>query len=171
MKSKVVNSENPLEHWSDIQNVDGKVILDLGCGWINQGHSSTPEYFILRGASKIIGVDINQQEIEVLKTLYPEHIFIIQMINSSDDFDKLFNTYKPDVVKMDIEGAEVHLKDVSKTSFDSIKEFAIEYHSPECKKVIVDKFQELRFQIVSLNNFGYYQPDPNIMGIIHAVKI
>jgi hypothetical protein len=71
---------------------------------------------------------------------------------------------------MDIEGAEVYLKDVPKEVFDSVKEFAIEYHNPECKKVLTDKFDELNFEITALNSFGYYQTDSNIMGIIHSKK-
>lgn len=170
MKTKVVHSENPLEHWSDINDLDNKVVLDLGCGWIDHGHASTPNYFISRGASKIIGVDISGSEIEKLKELYPEHIFILKMVDSANDFADLISTYKPDFIKMDIEGAEIHLKDVPKEVFSSVKEFAIEYHNPECKKVIMDKFSELDFEVTALNSFGYYQTDSNIMGIIHSVK-
>jgi hypothetical protein len=54
--------------------------------------------------------------------------------------------------------------------FDSVEEFAIEYHNPDCKKVITDKFEELGFEITALNNFGYYCTDSNIMGIIHAKR-
>ena len=170
METKVVYSENPLEHWSDIKNLDDKIVLDLGCGWIDHGHASTPEYFISRGASKVIGVDISDGEIEKLKEIYPEHIFILRMINSANDFIDLINMYKPDFIKMDIEGAEIYLKDVPKEVFDSVKEFAIEYHNPECKKVITDKFDELDFEITALNSFGYYQTDSDIMGIIHSIK-
>jgi hypothetical protein len=170
MKKKVVRSENPLEHWSDIEDLNQKVVLDLGCGWIDHGHLSTPAYFISRGAKKIIGVDISDVEIKKLKELYPEHTFILKMVNSANDFVDLINTYKPDFIKMDIEGAEVYLKDVPKEVFSSVKEFAIEYHNPECKKVITDKFEELDFEITALNNFGYYQTDSNIMGIIHSKK-
>jgi hypothetical protein len=170
MKTKVVHSENPLEHWSDIEDLDNKIVLDLGCGWIDHGHASTPDYFISRGASKVIGVDVSNNEIEKLKELYPEHIFILRMIDSADDFADLISTYKPDVIKMDVEGAEIYLKDVPKEVFSSVKEFAIEYHNPECKKVLTDKFDELDFEITALNSFGYYQTDPNIMGIIHSKK-
>jgi cyclopropane fatty-acyl-phospholipid synthase-like methyltransferase len=108
MKIKVVNSENPLEHWSDIEDLNNKVVLDLGCGWIDHGHASTPEYFISRGASKVIGVDISDNEIQKLKEIYPEHTFILRMIDSANDFTDLISTYKPDFIKMDIEGAEVY---------------------------------------------------------------
>jgi hypothetical protein len=168
MKIKVVNSENPIEHWSDIEELNNKIVLDLGCGWIHNEYMSTPEYFISRGASKVIGVDVTCSEIEKLNSLYPLHLFICRSISSDVDFTDIINTYKPHLIKMDIEGYEIFLKDVKKEVFSSVEEFAIEYHNPECKKVIIDKFNELDFEITAINNFGYYCTDSNIMGIIHA---
>jgi hypothetical protein len=168
MKTKIVNSENPLEHWSDIEEIKDKIILDLGCGWIDNGHMSTPEYFISRGASRVIGIDITCSEIERLTNLYPSHLFICKGISSDIDFSDLLNTHKPHLIKMDIEGAEIFLKNVHKESFLSVEEFAIEYHNPDCKKVIIDKFNELNFEITAINSFGYYCTDSNIMGIIHS---
>jgi hypothetical protein len=43
MKTKIVNSENPIEHWSDISDVQDKIVMDLGCGWLFQPFQSTPE--------------------------------------------------------------------------------------------------------------------------------
>lgn len=170
MNNKVVHSENPLEHWSDIENLEGKIVLDLGCGWINQGHASTPEYFISRGASKIVGVDISCGEINKLNEIYPTHTFICKGVNNAEDLSTLISEYRPQVIKMDIEGAEVHLKEVPKEVFESVEEFAIEFHNPECKKVVIEKFEELGFEITALNNFGYFCTDPEIMGIIHSKK-
>jgi predicted RNA methylase len=165
---KVVTSENPIEHWSDIEDLKDKIVLDLGCGWIDHGHMSTPEYFISRGASKVIGIDITYSEIEKLKDLYPSHLFVCKTISSEIDFIDLISTYKPNVIKMDVEGAEIFLKDVPKEVFSSVEEFAIEYHNSDCKKIIIDKFNELSFETTAINSFGYYCTDPNIMGIIHA---
>jgi hypothetical protein len=170
MKTKIVNSENPLEHWSDIETLNNKVVLDLGCGWINEGHMSTPEYFISRGALKIIGVDVTEAEVEKLKNIYPSHFFIRKMINSSVDLSELISEHKPQLIKMDIEGAEIYLKNIQKDVFDSVEEFAIEYHSVSCKEVVTEKFKELDFEITAINSFGYYCTDSNIMGIIHAKR-
>jgi hypothetical protein len=171
MTSKVVHSENPLEHWSDISDLQGKTVLDLGCGWIAQGFQSTPEYFLSRGASKVIGVDGTCTEIEELKKIYPEHIFLCQMINTAEDLWGLLSFYQPQVVKMDIEGYESVLKDMSAQDFQSVQEMAIEYHNPECKSILEQKFKEFSFEVTACNQFGYYCTDPNIMGIIHAKRI
>jgi hypothetical protein len=168
IKSKIVNSENPLEHWCDIYDLQDKIVLDLGCGWINEGHMSTPEYFLSRGSKKIIGIDSTKNEIDRLIELYPSHIFIHKVINSTQDLSELISEHKPDLIKMDIEGSEIYLKDIPKQVFYSVKEFAIEYHNPECKKVIINKFEELGFKVTAINSFGYYCTDSNKMGIIHS---
>jgi SAM-dependent methyltransferase len=149
---------------NNIKNKEQINILVCGCGVGKLCKKLKDNY------DSVIGVDISANEIERLKELYPEHIFILRMVESANDFVDLISAYQPDFIKMDIEGAEIHLKDVPKEVFSSVKEFAIEYHNPECKKVIMDKFNELDFEITALNSFGYYQTDSNIMGIIHSKK-
>ena len=170
MTTKVVESENPIHHWSDVQNVEGKKVLDLGCGWLFQPFESTPEYFIKRGASKIIGVDSMCREITQLKETYPEHEFICKSILELDDLVSLITEHRPEVIKMDIEGYEKHMKDVTADQFASVEEVAIEYHNPNCKKILEDKLNELGFEIFSTNQFGWFCTDLNQMGIIHAKR-
>jgi hypothetical protein len=170
MKTKVVHSENPIEHWSDITDVKDKIILDLGCGWLFQPFDSTPEYFINRGAKKIIGLDASCGEINQLKEKYPEHIFICKTIDKLEDLTSLFTEYQPQVIKMDIEGYESLMKFVKPEQFSSVEEIAVEYHNPECKKILTNKLTELGFEIFALNQFGWFCTDINQMGIMHAKK-
>lgn len=170
MTTKVVESENPIHHWSDIQNVDGKVVLDLGCGWLFQPFESTPEYFIKRGAKKIIGVDSLCREIDELNQKYSEHIFICKSILQFEDLSNLIVEYRPHLIKMDIEGYERHLKDITSEQFQSVEEVAIEYHNPECKQIVEEKLIELGFDIFATNQFGWFCTDLNLMGIIHAKR-
>lgn len=170
VKHKIVYSENPLEHWSDVTDLVNKSVLDLGCGWISQGFESTPEYFLNRGAIKIIGVDETCSEIEKLRELYPSHTFLCQRINVKEDLIELITTYNPQFIKMDIEGFEILLKDIPVEVFKNVEEMAIEYHNSECKQIILNKFNDLNFKVFALNNFGFYCTDSNIMGIVHAKK-
>jgi len=153
LTTKIVHSENPLEHWSDITNLTNKCVLDLGCGWIDVPYQSTTEYFLSRGASNIIGVDETCQEIEKLKQKYPSHTFLCQRISTASDLVFLIRTYKPNFIKMDIEGFEVLVKDIAPSVFSTIDEMAIEYHNSECKQVLIDKFKELNFTVFALNSF------------------
>lgn len=171
MVTKVVNSENPLEHWSDITDVKDKIVLDLGCGWLFQDFQSTPDYFISRGASKIIGVDASCSEINILKNKYLEHTFICKTITVKEDLIDLLESYHPQVIKMDIEGFESILNDMTSEHFLSVDEIAIEYHNPQCKKILQEKLPEFGFTIFAINQFGWYVTNINYMGIMHAKKI
>lgn len=168
VSKKVVHSENPLEHWSDITNLENKIVLDLGCGWLFQPFQSTPEYFLSRGASKIIGVDASCGEIQQLIQKYPDHVFICKPIKSAQDLIELLSTYKPSVIKMDIEGYESVMKDITKEQFSSVEEIAVEYHNPSCKQILTDKLKEFGFEIFAINQFGWFCTDINQMGIMHA---
>lgn len=170
MVSKVVNSENPLEHWSDITNVQDKVVLDLGCGWLFQDFQSTPEYFLSRGATKVVGVDVSCTEIEKLKEIYPTHEFVCKGIMTKEDMIELLETHRPQVIKMDIEGYESVLNNMTADHFASVEEIAIEYHNPECKEILERKLPEFGFDIFAINQFGWFVTDTNIMGIMHAKK-
>ena len=168
--TKIVMSEDPKEHWNDIELVKDKVVMDFGCGWLFQQHESTPEYFIKRGAKHYIGVEASCSEIEKLKQIYPTQTFICKTILSKDDIVELLNEYKPDTIKMDIEGYEAVIKDITKEQFDYVKEIGVEYHNPECKSILETKLKEFGFEITSINQFGWYCTDINIMGILHAKK-
>lgn len=170
MKNKVVNSENPIEHWSDIEDVEGKIVMDLGCGWLFQQHESTPEYFINRGAKHLIGIEAACGEVEKLKEIYPQHTFICKTILSSDDLSELFKTYSPQVIKMDIEGYESVIDNMSSDDWKSVEEIGVEYHNPTCKEILERKLVEFGFEITALNGFGWFETDTNKMGILHAKK-
>lgn len=170
MLTKIVHSENPLEHWSDIQSTENKVVLDLGCGWLFQPHESTPEYFVNRGASKVIGVDVSCIEIEQLKEKYPQHTFICKAVTSVEDLLELISEYQPSLIKMDIEGHESHMQYITPEQFSCVEEIAVEYHNPECKKILTEKLEEFGFEIFALNQFGWFCTDINQMGIMHAKR-
>lgn len=170
MITKIVHSEDPQEHWSDIENVEGKIVLDLGCGWLFQPHESTPEYFINRGASIVIGVDAACEETNKLQQKYPEHIFICKTIITEQDMIDIFESYRPQIVKMDIEGYESVIDKMNQEHFESIEELAIEYHNPTCKSILDKKLPEFGYEITHVNQFGWFVTDTNIMGIMHAKK-
>lgn len=170
VKTKAIRSEDPLEHWSDIENVEGKVVMDLGCGWLHAGHMTSVAYFISRGAAKVIGVDENCSEINSLAGTYPDHTFVCKAIHTTSDLIELFETYRPQIVKMDIEGFEVLLSGVALPSLSSIEEIAVEYHNPECKAAVYNTFEGAGFKVIAANSFGYHCLDPNLMGVVHFKK-
>lgn len=139
----IITSENPKEHWGFLY-VQDKVVLDLGCG-INSEHTPTPWYFIQdRGAKKVIGVDSNPQSYQWFKQNYNIQNFIIfsDVIDRYEKIVFLFDYFKPQVVKMDIEGAEIYMNALNNELFDTVEQIAIEYHSFPCLVAIEGKLKE-----------------------------
>ena len=170
MTTKVVHSENPLEHWSDITDVTNKVVLDLGCGWLFQPFQSTPEYFISRGASRVVGIDASCGEIEKLTKTYPDHFFACKEIKKPEDLQILIGFCQPQVIKMDIEGYESVIDLMTAQDFSSVEEIAVEYHNPTCKRILLEKLPAFGFTVFAINQFGWFCLDINQMGILHAKK-
>jgi disulfide oxidoreductase YuzD len=69
------------------------------------------------------------------------------MIKSAEHLTHLFLEYKPDIVKMDIEGAERHLLSCSNIILSNINEWLIECHNEELYEKIKEKFQNSNFKV------------------------
>jgi SAM-dependent methyltransferase len=135
---KIVSFHWPDTHYPvELVNVKNRTVLDLGCGsfgYIYQNiDKSTVEWWFNLGAQKVIGLDINKDDIETLKKRIipdpPDRIlFLNEGVNHSYQLKKLFADYKPDVVKCDVEGAEIHLLNMNDADFSIAKEYYIETH-------------------------------------------
>lgn len=152
---KKVNNENPNEHWEFI-NVNKKIVLDLGCGrwehveYRDPNWPTTPEYWTQKGANRVIGIDADQNEIDWFLKMYKDEIvytFNCMAINSSNDFYYLINQYKPNVIKCDIEGGEIHLINLDNETFKLVDEYYIETHGQELYLNCVSKLSECDYEI------------------------
>lgn len=158
MVSKIT-SEEPEIHWP-FMKVKDKIVLDLGCG-LFYSKQATPDWFIQEGAKQVIGIDLGNEN--------PNHFTYHQMnISSKENILQLLNQYKPDVIKCDIEGAEVYFKDISTSDMDSVKQFAVEYHDNSLKLLMEQKITEWGFTSVDL--YQLFDEDINRIGVIYAYK-
>lgn len=110
-------------------NVTDKTVLDIGADW-----GSTPHFFITKGAKSVIAVDGDKgyydRMVENLKDelrVLPVYLFI----RKPQDMAELIETYRPDVVKIDCEGCEIHLASVSLDILKIPQEYVIETHGDE----------------------------------------
>ena len=69
------------------------------------------------------------------------------MIDSKEDIKRLISTYSPDIVKVDIEGAERLLLDFSGDSLKMVDEWLIETHEPSLSERLVEKFSVSGFSV------------------------
>lgn len=164
----LVCSENPKDHWN-LLFVQNQIVLDLGCGFhmIETGFMNTPEYFLSKGASQVIGVDPSCEDIEILQKKYPKNLFFCDIIDSVPKLERYINFYKITSLKMDIEGEERYLLS-SKDNFDTLKYVAIETHNKSLLKDIIANLIKKDFIINSVCTF--YPRVYNICNLIYASR-
>ena len=157
---KYITSEEPDNHWGFI-NFNDKIILDLGCGKFHSS-ISTYDWFLQNGAKQVIGVDLGNEISENINFIYSKGA-----INSTERLIDLINKYNPQIIKSDIEGAEIHFKDID--SLSNIEEVAIEYHSADLKNMLIDKFHIWEFNCIE--EIKLMDCNINEQGVLHAKKI
>lgn len=152
---RIIDSEEPKIHWGFL-DVKDKFVLDLGCGAF-LSEQSTTEWFKEQGATRIVGVDMG-------KNIRGDFEFMQMSIQSREQLDELL-LLSPDVIKCDIEGAEIFWKDIKDLGNCTL--FAVEYHSTELKILMEKKMIEWGF---SLNYCQLFDIDINWMGVIYGTK-
>lgn len=155
---KKIQSEEPKEHWGFLSPKD-KVVLDLGCAKFYSS-ISTAEWFLNEGASLVIGVDLGKENINNEK-----FIAYAKAIKSTEDI-QYFLKYNPQIIKADIEGAEIYLKDIDK--LDSVQEIAIEYHDEATNKVCIDKLKDWGF--TNIEQYQLFNESPDRIGVYYAYR-
>jgi len=143
-------SENYEHHWPI--NVKGRIILDLGADY-----GSTAEYFLRKGAARVICVEGNPSYYrrlqENLKYL-PNCIAIYKYLRSPGDFVEVLANYA-DVVKVDVEGAEKYLLGVERPFLLQHEQWIIELHRNIDKKALINHFEQVGFYLINKFNFAW----------------
>ena len=174
MNIEKIISENPENHWRFL-NPNGKIVMDMGCSfwdstW-NEGWLSSSEYFVSKGARKLIGFDCALHDIEKYHELYGDdpkwHIFHL-CVNADVQIEDLLSYYKPQVIKCDIEGAEIHFSEITKEMMEGVDEIAIEYHNVPTRVMCEQKMVEWGFPNYQFYQLGDY--DINQVGVWHFWK-
>lgn len=143
---KEIFGENASQHWWFL-DVKDKVVLDLGCGiWYSDDPEEyTPMYFERNGASKVIGVDADCGYFIDKYEGNPKYEFIGMRIDCPEHLRELLQQYRPDVLKMDIEGYEMHMEEITAEDMSSVTEIGFEWHSDELKAMLLRKLREWGF--------------------------
>jgi hypothetical protein len=166
IKHHYIESEHPDHHWHLLHTKD-QIVLDLGCGFhmIEPGWETTPAYFINKGATKIIGVDPMVDDINQFNSLYPNHNFYCDTINSVEKLDSYINDNQITSLKMDIEGDESYFI-TSNSTYPTLKYIAIETHSKYLLNSMIKKLMDLEFEINTVCTF--YPRVYDICNLIYA---
>jgi len=172
--SELINSENSSVHWKHL-DVSDKIVLDLGCGFwdVNDMQESSPVYFKNKGAKKIIGVDLNVNDINILKNYFDEHFkgdgseFLIKTITNTNDLLELIAKYQIESIKCDIEGFEKVMFNINKNQVKNITNISVEYHNNILFLNLLNALNNWDFKIINHSIFTY---GPQHMGVLTAQR-
>lgn len=168
-----ISSERSMDHWPYF-NVNGKNVLDLGCGrhqtYEIKDHS--PCYFLDQGALKVVAIDASQDEVDYYTAIYGKDnpTFYVERseISESSQILNYVKTHGITAIKCDIEGYETAFYDIPKTEMETITDIAIEYHDDSRRQAILGKLEEWGFDLFAEGLFTYcYAPN---MGVLFAKK-
>jgi hypothetical protein len=136
--------ENYYAHWNYV-SFRGKRVLDVGADY-----GSTVDFFLKLGAREVIAVEGEWRNARLLFRRYgrdPRVTCIRMWVSSPDVFSWLIRRFKPDVVKVDIEGGEKHLLRVPRPILRQAPAYLIEAHSDELHRALVTLFEQLGYKV------------------------
>lgn len=171
---KDVETENPSLHWEFV-NCKNKICIDLGCGrwehieYRDPNWPTTPEWLIINGAKEVYAFDMDEREIEWYKENISNKYRIFPFfkeIKDVQDIRNIISEYKPDMIKCDIEGAEIFLLELTDDEFCSITSYAIETHSEELHEAFINKFTNLGYTVIAQIDLIHAKP----MKVLFAEK-
>lgn len=154
---KFITSEEPSVHWGFLYSLN-KTVLDLGCGYMGDC-TPTPLYFLRdQKAKRVIGVDSDPTSCERLRALNLENFTLVEdTIDSAEKITALVAQFQPQIVKIDIEGAEALLGRIDAQAMKCVQQIAVEYHDWNTR-VICDR---------ALKDWGF--PKARMIGLFNLV--
>lgn len=140
-------SEHPADHWRDVDATDA-VVLDLGAGDFgmrkHRQYPSTVDWWLDGGASTVIAVDMAGDDLAFLD----DRVVTIEWnIEYSLEIDELVLAYRPDIVKMDLEGAECLLTGMRSVAFRVPRLWLVEVHTAELYDQVMAAFDEFGYVV------------------------
>jgi len=145
----------------------GKSVLDIGA---DVGGSAN--WFLERGARHVIAVEASPRFYECLR-VNAERLgnvtAILLEISNYHDISGLILASKPDIIKMDCEGCEVHLTDVPNSILSLTPEYVLETHGTQIFNAVTDKFHRNGYTVWSFRTFPL--PWHPFVRILYAVKV
>lgn len=161
-------SEHPEHHWSFLP-VEGKVVLDLGAG-INSEHIPTPWYFHQeKKCAKVYGVDPDINSYNWFKQNYNVQNFIhfMDFVDRLEKFEWYIKNTNPDIIKIDVEGAELYLMGINPEYLSNVSHIGIEYHNLPCLIACENVLRDNGFVI---EYYEFPNLDINYQGVIYGRK-
>jgi SAM-dependent methyltransferase len=163
-----IRTENPAEHWGFLP-VRSQRVLDLGCGINNNEFTPTPMYWIQNEAEFVVGIDPSPQSYEWYKSNFniKKFVNVMDYIDRIEKFQLYLGYYKPDILKIDVEGGELYLNGLESKYLDGVRHIGIEYHNlsclVSCERLLTDNGYTLEY-------YKFPHLDIDHQGVLYAHK-
>ena len=145
-----ISSEAPVDHWGDI-DCTGVTVLDLGAGDFGTRHAkayiSTVEHWLGLGAAHVVAVDMNLRDLVAVGS--DDRVTIVaDTLFHSSQIDALLEQHRPQIVKVDIEGAECLLRDMRRQAFRIAEVWLVETHTDDLHDDVMVALDDHGFDVV-----------------------
>ena len=170
---KNIPTEDPKHHWSFLE-VEDKLVLDMGCSFyeasFHPGMLSSAEWFVEHGAKQVIGFDADPAEVLKYNIVYknnPKYKIFELFLDSESQIKELLK-YKPQVIKCDIEGAEINFSSITKSEMEFVEQIAFEYHDVPTREMCEAKLEEWGFDFTE--QYSLLDRNPLNQGVYYGHK-
>lgn len=165
IKLEPKDGEDYIKHWAYLDYTN-KLILDIGADY-----GTTASWFLNeQGAQRVIcieGADGHYENL-VKNTLDDNQTVARQyFLTNGSDFENLINEYKPDIVKVDIEGWERMLVDVNPEILRIPDAYILETHTADIYCDLQALFEENGFEVDHCIRLDKVE----ILGVYHSIDV
>lgn len=157
-----ISDRDDYEREWGVADYEDKVVLDIGADL-----GSTSDFFLRKGAKQVIAVEGSKALFRVLlsnantiRGIVPIHLYVV----NPHQVEKLILRWHPDIVKVDIEGAEDNLFRVSDEVFTKVPEYIVEVHSDSLFSTMMAKCARNDYEVVRV---AVWNPP---LKIVHASR-
>ena len=145
-----ITSQAPADRWGDV-DCSGVTVLDLGAGDFgmrhNRGYISTVDHWLGLGAASVIAVDMNLRDL--VEVGGDDRVTIVaDTLFHSSQIDALLEQHRPQIVKVDIEGAECLLRDMRRQAFRIADVWLVETHTDDLHDDVMVALDDHGFDVV-----------------------
>jgi len=144
-----ISDRDDYEREWGVADYKGKVILDIGADL-----GSTSDFFLRKGARQVIAVEGSKTLFRALlrnASTIPGIVSIHLYIDNPRQVEKLILRWRPDIVKVDIEGAEDNLFRTKDEVFTRVPEYIVEVHSDRLFSTMMIKCARNNYEVAHVD--------------------